>query len=94
MIYTIFLQPENRIVCISLFYRFCNLETVEKCRLRLDLYFSYELFAGNIYWVEVSCSYFHALTRGARKNPFYTEATHYASNTSIQYNYKNHKRIT
>lgn len=62
-----------------------NLKTLEQHCLRLDLYFSYKLFTGNIDCSEVlSLFSFHVPTRISRsKNTFYlnTEVTNYASNT-------------
>lgn len=62
-----------------------NLETLEQRRLRLDLYFSYKLFSGNIDCPEFLSRFsFHTPIRNSRsKNTFYlnTEVTNYASNT-------------
>jgi len=64
-----------------------NLETSEKRRMRLDIYFTFKIFAGNIDCpIFLSRFSFHVPTCSTRNiNTFYinTEVTNYASNTPI-----------
>ncbi|KAF0755786.1 Uncharacterized protein FWK35_00035753, partial [Aphis craccivora] len=69
-----------------------NLETLEQRRLRLDLYFSYKLFSGNVDCPEFLSRFsFYTPTRNSRsKNTFYlnTEVANYASNIPHHRNMK------